>query len=86
MCSVGGAVSLLREPQTKGLGSFVDPRAWYKEGRVRSGKVLSPESEWGKVPFQFSNSLIRRLPNGGTCARNAGVQEQGWPGRAASPT
>lgn len=51
MWSVGGAVSLLREPQTKGLGSFVDPRAWYKEGRVRSGKMLSPESEWGKVPL-----------------------------------
>lgn len=54
MWSVGRVISLLREPQTKGLSSFVDPRAWGKEGRVRSGEGLSTESEWRKVSLQFS--------------------------------
>lgn len=64
----------------------MDPRAWCKEGRVRSGEVLSTESEWRKVSLQFSSSLIRRLPNEGAGARNAGMHKskagQGGPGKA----
>lgn len=57
-------VSLLREPRTKGSGSFRAPEVGSRgvwQGRTKNRRVLSTESEWGKVSLRFPSSPLSLL-------------------------